>query len=189
MTTGETTMFATDFDDLRCGDCYRSEPRPIDARDVSIFASLTGDHHPIHTDPVWARESGPFDGPIAHGMLLLSCAVGVLPLDPDRVLALRRIRDAVFKRPLEVGDVLLVDCRISDLKTVDDAAGLVECEWRLLGADERLRARVTAEILWRRGGRGQTGPVPERLADRHEDGPIDELCPVDTVGGDVRVLI
>lgn len=35
---------------------------------VEQFVNLTGDHHPLHTDPEYARESG-YDGIIAQGML------------------------------------------------------------------------------------------------------------------------
>lgn len=39
--------------------------------DVDVFAALTGDHQWIHVDLTKAR-SGPFGGPVAHGLYLLS---------------------------------------------------------------------------------------------------------------------
>ena len=45
--------------------------------DVDVFAALTGDRQWIHIDPVRAR-SGPFGGPIAHGMYTLSLVVPLL---------------------------------------------------------------------------------------------------------------
>ena len=41
-----------------------------------------------------------FNGRIAHGMLLLSYCVGLVPLDPDHVLALRGFERVAFKRPV-----------------------------------------------------------------------------------------
>ena len=157
-TSPDPTMFATGFDALAVGDAYRSEPTPIEMRDVAVFAALTGDHHPIHVDPEWAA-TGPFGRPIAHGLLVLSIAVGVLPLDPERVLALRRFRDATFKRPVAVGESVIVTCRVTELKPIDAETGIVSCEWRIAGEDERLRARAIVEILWRRGEPDVLDPV------------------------------
>ncbi len=177
---GNGSMFGSDFDELAVGDVYTAPPAPIEDRDVAVFAALTGDHHPIHVDPEWAA-AGPFGHPIAHGLLVLSCAVGALPLDPGRVLALRRFREATFKRPVAVGESVAVRCRIVELKPVDETTGIVICEWRILGEDERLRARAIVEILWRRGTRelASTSGVEAELLD-----PVT----VDAAG-DVRVLL
>jgi acyl dehydratase len=133
------------------GDAHEGTPMPVEMRDVAVFAALTGDHHPIHTDVEWATEHGPFGRPIAHGLLVLALAVGGLPLDPGRVLALRRLREATFKRPVAVGEEITVRCRVTGLEKVDARTGIVVCEWRISGPDGRLRARALVEILWRRG--------------------------------------
>lgn len=188
------SMFGLDFDRLRTGDSYRSTPCPIEARDVAVFAALTGDGHPIHVDPEYAA-AGPFGRPIAHGMLILSCAVGVLPLDPDRIVALRRIRDAVFKRPLAVGEAIVVDSRITGLRPLDEGSGLVECEWRILGDDGRLRSRAVVEIVWRRDGEGEGEPTMSRTAVTSFQprpggaGEADELAPVEVSDDGLRVLV
>ena len=64
--------------------------RTITEADVVAFANLTGDHHPQHTDAPLGRQ-GPFGERIAHGMLVLSYAVGLVDFDPERIVALRRI--------------------------------------------------------------------------------------------------
>jgi len=165
-------MFATGFDGLRTGDRHVGPLRSISQADVDVFAALTGDRHPLHTDPEWAAASGPFGGPVVHGLLIVSCAVGSLPLDPDRVIALRRVRDVVFKRPLPVEDGIAVECRIVELKAIDAGAGLVTCECRIVDRDRRLIVRAALEILWRR-----------------EAGPADELAAVLVEGERTRVLI
>ncbi|MFL6127188.1 MaoC/PaaZ C-terminal domain-containing protein, partial [Actinophytocola sp.] len=45
--------------------------------DVDVFAALTGDRQWIHVDPRRAA-GGPFGGPIAHGMYLLSLVLPML---------------------------------------------------------------------------------------------------------------
>jgi acyl dehydratase len=46
---------------------------------------------------------------VAHGLLVLSCAAGQVPFDPDRVVALRKVGDAVFKQPVKIGDTVEIN--------------------------------------------------------------------------------
>ncbi len=139
-------MLSSPFEALVPGARHVSRGRTVTEADVAAFAALTGDHHPQHTDAVWAAHS-PFGERIAHGMLVLSYAAGLVPLDPERVLALRRVGDAVFKRPVRIGDTISVETRIA---ATDPATGLVTCGWLVRNQDGRLVARATVELLWRR---------------------------------------
>src|SRR3954467_6595109 len=87
------------FDDLVEGTAFATRGRTVTEADVVAFAAQTADWPPQHTDAAWAADSA-FGERIAHGMLVLSYAVGLVPFDPDRVIALRRIGDVVFKRPV-----------------------------------------------------------------------------------------
>ncbi len=139
-------MFSSPFEALEVGTRHVSRGRTITEADVVGFAALTGDHHPQHTDAAWAAES-PFGERIAHGMLVLSYAAGLVPLDPERVLALRRVRDAVFKRPVHLGDTICVETRIA---ATDPATGVVTCAWLVRNQADRLVARATVDIVWKR---------------------------------------
>lgn len=139
-------MFTSPFEELVVGARHASRGRTVTEADVVAFASLTGDRHPQHTDADWAAR-GPFGERIAHGMLVLSYAAGLVPLDPERVLALRGVRDAVFKRPVRFGDTIRVETTIAAL---DPATGMVTCAWRVRNQEARLVARATVDLLWRR---------------------------------------
>lgn len=139
-------MFSLPFEALEVGARHVTRGRTITEADVVGFAALTGDHHPQHTDAAWAAES-PFGERIAHGMLVLSYAAGLVPLDPERVVALRRVRDAVFKRPVYLGDTLTVETRIA---ATDPATGVVTCAWLVRNQTDRLVARATVDVVWRR---------------------------------------
>jgi acyl dehydratase len=144
-----TSPFAVDFDALEGGERFVTRGRTITEADIVQFAALTGDMHPQHTDAAWAAESR-FGERIAHGMLVMSYAVGLVPLDPERVVALRRISDVVFKHPAYIGDTIHVDGRIESLKPVDDQHGLVEALWKIVTQRGRTVARARVELLWRR---------------------------------------
>jgi acyl dehydratase len=127
---------------------FTTAEKVVTERDILDFASLTGDSHPQHVDPEWAGGSR-FGEQIAHGLLVLSFAVGLLPLDPDRVVALRRVGDAVFKQPVKIGDTLRVEGKITALKDLDAEQGLVETSLRILNQDDRLVVRAGVELVWR----------------------------------------
>ena|SRR5437764_15377940 len=143
-------LFEHDFDDLAPGQGFVTRGRTITETDVVSFGTLTGDLHPQHVDAAWAAES-PFGRRIAHGMLVLSYALGLLPLDPERVVALRRVRDVVFKRPVALGDTIHVEGEIERLTELDDSTGLVGCVWQIKNQRDRLVVRANVEVLWRRG--------------------------------------
>jgi acyl dehydratase len=155
-------MLSEPFERLAKGARFVSRGRTVTEADVHAFAAQTGDFHPQHVDAVWAARS-PFGERIAHGMLVLSYAVGLVGFDPERVMALRRISDAVFKRPVRLGDTIRVEGEIADLSPVSDEAGLVTVALRIVNQDDRMVCRVRLEALWRRdepAGEG-AGAAPE----------------------------
>ena len=90
--------FERPFGEISVGRALRHRRgRTVTKPTSSRFAALTGDLHPQHTDADWSASSR-FGERIAHGLLVLSFAAGLVPLDPDRIVALRGVRDAVFKR-------------------------------------------------------------------------------------------
>ena len=141
-------LFARPFRELAVGDRFVTGARRVWERDILDFAALTGDGHPQHTDPEWAAGSR-FGEQIAHGLLALSFAVGLLPLAPDRVVALRRVGDAVFKQPVKIGDTVHVEGEIVRTREVDAEHGLVEARLRILNQSGRLAVRTDVELVWR----------------------------------------
>jgi 3-hydroxybutyryl-CoA dehydratase len=123
-----------------------SPGRTITEADLVSFSALTGDRHPAHTDAQWAAE-GPFGERVAHGMMVLSYALGLLIFDPERVLALRRIENAVFKRPVRIGDTIKVDAR---REREDDGRGLESYDLRIQNQRGKLVARARVEVVLRR---------------------------------------
>jgi 3-hydroxybutyryl-CoA dehydratase len=142
-------LFARPFDELETGSRFETPERAISEHDIEVFAELTGDRHPQHLDEAWAA-AGQFGSRIAHGMLVLSVSVGLLPLDPEQVVALRKVRDAVFKRPVLLGDTVRVKGRIDGLTTIDESTGLVSCAWTVVNGEGNAVARAVADVVWRR---------------------------------------
>jgi acyl dehydratase len=151
------------FDELEEGRRFTTRARTVTEADVVGFAALTGDMHPQHTDAEWAAESR-FGERIAHGLLVLSYAVGLMPFDPERVVAIRRVTDVVFKQPTRIGDTIRVEGELADKRELDADHGLVSCRWRILNQRDKLVARATVDVVWRR----QPQPEPEPVEARRE---------------------
>jgi acyl dehydratase len=141
-------LFGRPFGELAAGDRFVTAGRAVAVQDILDFADLTGDAHPQHVDPEWAAGSR-FGEQIAHGLLVLSFAVGLLPLDPDRVVALRRVGDAVFKQPVKIGDALHVEGDIVRTRELDPEQGLVEARLRIVNQHGRLAVLASVELVWR----------------------------------------
>jgi 3-hydroxybutyryl-CoA dehydratase len=136
------------FEELEEGAAFRTHGRTITESDIVAFAALTGDWHPQHADAEWAAQSS-FGQRIAHGMLVVSFAVGLVPLDPERVIALRRIRDVVFRRPIRIGDTIHVDGRIAGLHAATDEAGIVTIGIDVVRQDGLRACAAKIDALWR----------------------------------------
>ncbi|MGH2992057.1 MAG: MaoC/PaaZ C-terminal domain-containing protein [Solirubrobacterales bacterium] len=153
-------IFERDFDGLEAGAAFTTAGRTITESDLVSFAALTGDRHPLHTDARWA-ESSPFGERVAHGMLVLSYALGLVPFDPSRVIALRGVEGVVFKRPAHIGDTIRVEGQVESLEPLDAAAGLVTCGWKVLNERDETLARAKLKVVWRRDGR-ERQPAADR---------------------------
>jgi 3-hydroxybutyryl-CoA dehydratase len=143
------SLFERDFDALAVGERFVTEGRTIGEADILAFAALTGDTHPQHVDASWAAGSR-FGEQIAHGLLVLSCASGLMPFDSERIVALRRVGDAVFKQPVKIGDTVHVEGEVTGARPIDDENGLVDCRWRVVNQHGRLVLRASVELVWRR---------------------------------------
>jgi 3-hydroxybutyryl-CoA dehydratase len=134
-------------------DRFVTDSRTISDEDIMSFARLTGDMHPQHTDAEWAAGSR-FGERIAHGLLVESCAVGLVDFDPERVVALRRVGDAVFKQPVRIGDSVHVEGQVVGSRELDEDTELVEHRWKVVNQDGRMVLRMNVEVVCRRD------PVP-----------------------------
>jgi 3-hydroxybutyryl-CoA dehydratase len=143
------TPLAKPFDELREGERFATRGRTVTEADVVLFAGLSGDTHPQHTDAEWSARSR-FGERIAHGLLVLSYAAGLVPFDPEQVVALRRVSDVVFKHPVRIGDTIRVEGELAERRELDAEHGLVGCRWRVLNQRGKLVARAGVEVVWRR---------------------------------------
>jgi acyl dehydratase len=141
-------IFNQGFHALETGAGFETPFRTITEDDVLAFAELTGDANPQHVDAEAALESG-FGERVAHGMLVVSFALGMMPKAPVGVV-LRSVRQAVFKRPVPLGTAIRVQAEVLDVKTISEQSGLVRMAVRVRDADDRLVVRMEVDSVWPR---------------------------------------
>lgn len=117
------------LEDLEPGSSWTSPARTLTETDIVSFAGMTGDYDPLHVDQDYASKT-PYGRPIAHGLLGLSIMAGLSSTCPRvRTLALVKVDDWQFHRPIYTGDTVHV---VTEVETVTP------------------RGRRSGEVVWRR---------------------------------------
>ena len=142
------TVMDRPYDELIEGEWFASRQRTITETDVVMFASLTGDWHPAHTNALWA-EQNIFGERIAHGMLLLSYAIGLVP--NAYVVALRRMKNVTYKTPVRFGDTIHVRGMVLKMTPFNEEVGMVTARWKLFNQRDEVCLKMEFETLWKRG--------------------------------------
>ena len=135
------------FDDLSLGDWFRTPRRTITEADVVGFAALTGDRNPAHVDAVYA-EQGLFGERVAHGMLSLSYALGMVP--NSQIVALRRLKNVVWKVPVRFGDTIHTEGYVTELRPYSEEVGLLGGRWKVVNQDGGVVMKMEIDALIRR---------------------------------------
>jgi 3-hydroxybutyryl-CoA dehydratase len=111
------------FDELSLGQSAEIT-RTVGARDLELFAEVSGDTNPVHLDETYARTTT-FGGRIAHGMLsaaYVSAVLGTKLPGPGAIYLSQSLR---FRRPVKIGDE--VTARVT-VKALDQKRGHVTLE-------------------------------------------------------------
>ena len=113
------------FEEFSVGQKVETVGRTLSEGDIFSFAGLTGDYNQIHTD-VEFRKKTPFGQRVAHGLLGLSMAVGLIwrtGLLEGTVLAFREVTEWKFVKPFFIGDTIHVEMTVTETKALPRIGG------------------------------------------------------------------
>ena len=118
------------FEDFTVGEKILSPGRTITETDIVMWASLTGDWHPIHTNKEYASKT-PFGERIAHGMLVLGIGsvlgvrLGQYAMMPKSFIAFYGMESIRFVNPVRIGDTIHLEAEVMEMQEKDDKRGIL----------------------------------------------------------------
>jgi 3-hydroxybutyryl-CoA dehydratase len=121
-----------DYQDYEPGRTFRTRGRTVTEADIVAFAGLTGDFYELHTVEEFAQRTR-FGGRVAHGLLTLSQAVGLVMLSgvhSDCVIALLGIDRMRAQEPVRPGDTISVQVTVAERRETRHAdRGIVTLDY------------------------------------------------------------
>ncbi|MGH2405968.1 MAG: MaoC/PaaZ C-terminal domain-containing protein [bacterium] len=142
-------LLATPFDQLQTGARWISRGRTITEADIVRFAGVSGDWFPLHTDQAYAARTA-YGARIAHGMLVLSVATGLIPLPPETIIAFYGIDRVRFTRPVFIGDTVHIEMEIARKEAKSADRGLVTFLLGVKNQRDETVAILSPKVLVRR---------------------------------------
>ena len=123
------------------GEKFTTLSRTVTETDVVLFAGITGDNNPIHTDKNYA-ESLPFKSRIAHGMLGAGIAIGLWGrmglVDGSAIAALST--EWSFVGAIKIGDT--IHCEVEALGTKRSSSkpdrGILNIGYKIINQDNQI---------------------------------------------------
>lgn len=113
------------FDELTLGQ-QASLKKTLTQQDISLFAAMSGDVNPAHTDPEFAK-SDVFHGIVGHGMWsgsLISALLGTVLPGPGTIYLEQDIK---FRKPVRIGDSITITVIVRD-KFADNSIVTFDCK-------------------------------------------------------------
>ena len=105
------------YEETEIGDTMKTQSRTITEADIVNFGGVIGDYNSLHFDAEY-MESSIFGKRIAHGMLVLSFATGLvnqLGANLKTIIAFRGL-DITFEAPVYIGDTIHVELEVTKKK-------------------------------------------------------------------------
>ena len=139
-------MLTKYFSEHQLGEGGRTHGRTVTEADIVNFAGLTGDWHSLHVNREYAERTR-FGQRIAHGMLVLSLATGLIDNDPPYAAAFWGMENVRLRRPTFIGDTLHVEWEVTGLVDHDDDNGLVTYTLTVIKQDGKVVANADMKML------------------------------------------
>jgi len=128
-------MISKPFEDIEVGDTATTNSHIITEEYVRAFGELTGDNHPLHTNPQYAEQTR-FGKQIAHGALMISTLLGLVELHPSYLLCFYSLDNLRFKAPSYFGDSVYAVSEISAVAPREDGnSAIVTSAAKLINQD------------------------------------------------------
>ncbi|MEX2704229.1 MAG: MaoC family dehydratase [Candidatus Freyrarchaeum guaymaensis] len=110
------------FPEFKVGDKLVSPSITVTESHISLFAGLSGDFNPLHTNEEFAQKL-PFKGRIAHGMLTISMQSGFLGMLLAGTAIAFLEAEYKFRAPVKINDTIHTELEVAETKPVQKYDG------------------------------------------------------------------
>src|SRR5512141_1370809 len=155
------------FEEFQVGEKVTTKTHTVTDSDIMTFAALSGDDNRIHTDAEFSSK-GPFGKRIAHGLLGLSIASGLLwqtGILDGTVIAFRGVNEWKFIKPIFIGDVVHAELNVLESKALPRIGGgsvIVGVDLKNQASEVCMKGKWTLLVMSR--PKSTSGPEPSRTA-------------------------
>lgn len=153
-------QFGRYFEEFNVGDVYKHWPgRTITEADDMLFCMLTMNHHPLHIDANYAKDSD-YGRQVVVGNLVVDIAMGQsVPDVSGRALANLGFEKIEFLAPTFHGDTIYSESEVLDKKesTSRPDRGIISVETRARNQQGELVMRFRRSVMIARRPAGETG--------------------------------
>lgn len=144
------------WEEFEVGAKFVTRARTITETDVVMFAAMTGDYNPLHTDAEFMKTSI-FGERIAHGLLGLSVGVGLtagLGIAQGTVIAFLGLTWN-FTGPIRLGDTIHVEETVAEKRETKKAdRGIVVWDMEIVNQRGEVVQKGQRTLMVRRRGEG-----------------------------------
>ncbi|MDD3717426.1 MAG: MaoC/PaaZ C-terminal domain-containing protein [Actinomycetota bacterium] len=134
------------FEDFKEGEVFVSRGRTITEADIVNFAMFSGDWYPLHIDKEWASKT-PFGERIAHGLLVMSAASGLMPVTEMAIVAFYGMDKVRFVGPTRIGDTIRVEAETVEKKDKGELGGVVTIQQKIKNQRDEELVLATIKIF------------------------------------------
>jgi len=113
------------FEEFQVGQRIVTAGRTVTETDIVTFAGLSGDFNQIHIDEEYSKST-PFSARVAHGLLGLSMASGLVVQTgfmEGTIMAFREVNEWKFIKPIYIGDTIHVETEVKETKAIPRIGG------------------------------------------------------------------
>ncbi|MBY7144294.1 dehydratase [Virgibacillus sp. NKC19-3] len=139
-------MFDKYLEEYKINEQWTTRGRTITESDLVMFSAFSGDWFPLHTDEEYAKKTQ-YNQRIAHGMLVLSVATGLLHFEPEIVVAFYGMDKVRFIRPTYIGDTIHLALNVIDVQVTNSSQGIVTVQLEVKKQTEEVVVAAQMKLL------------------------------------------
>ena len=139
------------YEDYKVGQYEESQGRTVTEADVVNFSNLSWDHKALHTDKEYAKQNTPFGRRVAHGMLGLMIASGLIAgMELFKDIAVFAFTKFTweFKRPIFIGDTLRARVEIIEKEDIPGKdRGIIRMDRKAINQKDKVVQEGVSEMI------------------------------------------